>query len=224
MKRVRYFIKSLSGILLFIIILFVSAGRIDYHQGRIFGGMSLLGALMSFILTGNDTELMDERATISKDAKKWDLQILKFSAMTAIVAYIIAGLDSGRYQWSPRFHWSIVATGVVIMFLGQSLFVIAKMTNRFFSGVMRIQQDRGHTVCDSGIYRFVRHPGYSGMILSWAGFPLLLGSVWSGIPVLFSIVLLLIRTSLEDKSLMSELPGYGEYAHKTRYRLVPGIW
>jgi protein-S-isoprenylcysteine O-methyltransferase Ste14 len=110
------------------------------------------------------------------------------------------------------------------MFSGQLLFLIAKKTNRFFSSVVRIQNDRGHTVCETGIYRFVRHPGYLGMIISWIGFPLLLGSVWSIIPIVFAIILLLVRTSLEDRTLIKELTGYSQYIQKTRYKLVPGIW
>jgi protein-S-isoprenylcysteine O-methyltransferase Ste14 len=110
------------------------------------------------------------------------------------------------------------------MFIGQLLFLIAKKKNRFFSSVMRIQNDRGHTVCETGPYRFVRHPGYLGMIISWIGFPLLLGSVWSIIPIVLAIILLLVRTSLEDRTLIKGLTGYSQYIQKTRYKLVPGIW
>jgi len=89
---------------------------------------------------------------------------------------------------------------------------------------MRIQNDRGHTVCETGPYRFVRHPGYLGMIITWIGFPLLLGSVWSIIPIVFAIILLLGRTSFEDKTLNKELKGYSQYVQKTRYKLFPELW
>jgi protein-S-isoprenylcysteine O-methyltransferase Ste14 len=224
MKRIQIFIKSFAGIFFFILILFISAGRIDYYQGWIYSAMSLLGLLMNFAPSNTDTELLHERSKPPKDAKQWDKLILILSAFTTIIAYVIAGLDSGRYQWSPHLPWGICLLGIVLMFIGQLLFLIAKKTNRFFSSVMRIQNDRGHTVCETGPYRFVRHPGYLGMIISWIGFPFLLGSVWSIIPIVLAIILLLVRISLEDRTLIKELTGYSQYVQKTRYKLVPGLW
>lgn len=224
MKRFQLLVKSFAGIFFFILILFISAGRIDYYQGWIYSGMSLLGLFMNFALTFEDTELLNERSKPPKDAKEWDKNILKLSALTTIIAYVVAGLDSGRYHWSPHLHWGAGLLGIVLMLLGQVLFLIAKKTNRFFSSVMRIQNDRGHTVCETGPYRFVRHPGYLGMIISWAGFPLLIGSIWSTIPVGIAIILLLVRTRLEDKTLIEELTGYSQYIQKTRPKLVPGLW
>jgi protein-S-isoprenylcysteine O-methyltransferase Ste14 len=224
MKRIQLLVKSFAGICFFILILFISAGRIDYYQGWIFSAMSLLGLLMNIAPSNVDTELLHERSKPPKDAKQWDKLILTVSALTTIIAYIIAGLDSGRYQWSPKLPWGICFLGIVLMFIGQLLFLIAKKTNRFFSSVMRIQNDRGHSVCETGPYRFVRHPGYLGMIITWIGFPLLLGSVWSTIPIVLAIILLFVRTSFEDRTLIKELKGYNQYIQKTRYKLVPGIW
>ena len=223
-KRIQFFVKSFAGIFFFVLILFLSAGRIDYYQGWIYAAMSFLGLLMSFVSTSEDTELLDERSNPPKDAKQWDKQILKLSALLSIVAYVVAGLDSGRYQWSPHLHWAVCILGVVLMFFGQLLFLLAKKTNKFFSSVVRIQTERGHTVCETGLYRFVRHPGYLGMMISWVGFPLLLGSLWSIIPIVFAIILLLVRTSFEDRTLTKELAGYSHYVEKTRYKLVPGVW
>ena len=224
MKRIQYFFKSFAGICFFIVVLFISAGRLDYYQGWIYAAMSLLGLLMSFVLTGDDAELLDERSKPPGDAKAWDKRILKLSALTTIIVCVVAGLDSGRYLWSPPVQWGTCLLGIVLMLSGQLLFLMAKKTNKFFSSVVRIQNDRGHTVCETGPYRYVRHPGYSGMIISWIGFPLVLGSVWSIIPVVLAIILLLVRTSLEDRTLIKELSGYGQYVQQTRFKLVPGIW
>jgi protein-S-isoprenylcysteine O-methyltransferase Ste14 len=172
MEQIRLFVKSFSGILFFILILFVSAGRMNYYQGWIYSAMSLFGMSMDFALTGNDIELLRERSKPPRDAKEWDKRILKLSALITIMAFVVAGLDSGRYQWSPRLHWGICLLGIVVMFAGQVLFLISKKINKFFSSVVRIQSDRGHTVCETGLYRVVRHPGYLGMITSWFGFPL----------------------------------------------------
>jgi protein-S-isoprenylcysteine O-methyltransferase Ste14 len=224
MGRFKPFVKSSTGVAFFLLILFVSAGRADYYQGWIFSAVSVLGLIMNFAFASEEVELLTERSRPPKDAKEWDKHILKLSALITIIAYVVAGLDSGRYHWSPQLPWSICLFGILFVLFGQLVFLWAKKTNKFFSSVVRIQHDRGHTVCDTGIYRFVRHPGYFGMIISWAGFPILLGSVWSAIPTGFAIVLLLIRTHLEDRTLMTELAGYGDYAQRTRFKLVPGIW
>ena len=224
MKRLQYFLKSFAGVFFFIVVLFISAGRIDYYQGWIYTAVSFLGLLMNYFLTGDDTELLGERSNPPKDAKQWDKRILKLSALTTFIAYVVAGLDSGRYHWSRDLTWGTYFLGIVFVLTGQIFFLLAKKTNRFFSSVVRIQNDRGHTVCGSGLYKYVRHPGYCGMIISWIGFPLILGSLWSIIPIVFAICLLLIRTRLEDQTLMMELSGYNEYVQKTRFKLVPGIW
>jgi len=224
MKRIRYFFKSFLGVFFFIIILFVCAGRINYYQGWIFAAISFLGLLIDYLLISNDDELLEERTKPPKDAKEWDKRILKFSALTTIIVYIVAGLDSGRFHWSPHFQWEVTLLGIILIISGQLIFLAAKKTNKFFSSVVRIQNDRGHTVCQVGLYKYIRHPGYLGMIISWIGLPLLLGSNWSIIPVIFAIILLLLRTYLEDGTLIMELSGYSQYVQKTRYKLIPGIW
>ncbi len=224
MIKLQFFAKTFAGILFFIVILFISAGRMDYSQGWIYSAISVLGLLMNLITIRNDPELMKERSNPGKDARKWDKQILGFSVLTTLVAVVVAGLDSGRFLWSPPFGWTYSLLGILLMLAGQLLFLIAKNQNAFFSSVARIQTERGHTVCDSGLYKSVRHPGYLGMIITWIGFPLLLGSLWSIIPSIAAIVLLLARTKLEDEMLVSELPGYDQYVQKTRYKLVPKLW
>jgi protein-S-isoprenylcysteine O-methyltransferase Ste14 len=104
------------------------------------------------------------------------------------------------------------------------VFLLALKENRFFSAVVRIQSDRGHTVCNTGPYSVVRHPGHAGMIMGTLGLPLLFMSAWSAIPALLSVALMIARTRLEDSALETELDGYRDYQRATRYRLVPGLW
>ena len=79
-------------------------------------------------------------------------------------------------------------------------------------------------MCDSGPYRIVRHPGYAGNILPPLGIVLALSSLWTLIPAAVALVIAVIRTALEDRTLQEELPGYKEYARRVRYRLFPGIY
>ncbi len=116
------------------------------------------------------------------------------------------------------------ALAVGLYLLGQAIFVWARTTNANFSSVVRIQTDRGHTVCKNGPYRFVRHPGYVGGILMALAMGVALGSWWACIPQVLAALLLVWRTSREDPTLQAELPGYKEYARETKYRLLPGVW
>ena len=108
--------------------------------------------------------------------------------------------------------------------LGYAFAAWALLENRFFSSMMRIQTDRGHVVCDSGPYRIVRHPGYAGILLATPGIVLALGSAWTLIPVGVALVVAVIRTALEDRTLQEELPGYQKYTSRVRYRLFPGVY
>ena len=222
--KTKYFIKTVISSLIFPLLLFIGAWKIDYFQGYIFLFANLISALMNFWTIKNDTELMTERSKIGKDSKSWDKSILALSGIIYMISVVIASFDSGRYQWSPDFHWSIYLLGVVLMIIGQLIFLTARKENKYFSSVVRIQTDRGHSVCNTGIYKYVRHPGYSGMIISVAALPLLTGSVWSAIPIIIAIILLFLRTHFEDEYLKKELKGYSDYAQKTRQRLIPKIW
>jgi protein-S-isoprenylcysteine O-methyltransferase Ste14 len=100
----------------------------------------------------------------------------------------------------------------------------AVVSNKFFSDVIRIQTDRGHTVISDGPYRFMRHPGYVGMILYSLAAPFLLDSPWALIPGGLTVLLVIVRTVVEDRTLLEQLDGYQEYAGRVRYRLLPGVW
>lgn len=222
--KAKYLIRILITTLVFSAILFISAGKADYFQGWIFLITNITTSLMNFWTIRNDPELMTERSKVGKQAKSWDKIILGLSALTYLTIVIIAGLDSGRFQWSPDFHWSIYVLGVALTLTGQIIFLAARKENKYFSTVVSIQTDRGHTVCDTGVYKVVRHPGYAGMTISLAALPLITGSVWSIIPAVVAIILLFIRTYAEDESLKKELTGYNEYTLRTKNRLIPGIW
>jgi protein-S-isoprenylcysteine O-methyltransferase Ste14 len=222
--KTSYYIKHFTGTFLFFLILFISAGRLGYWQGLIYVIISLIMFLLSYTVLRIDSELLNERSKPGEGAKKWDRLLLGLSFPAAIATYIIAGLDSGRYHWSPNFHWSIYLLGSILVVLGQLIFLIAQKQNRFFSSTVRIQIDRGHIVCDIGLYKIVRHPAYLGTIIQLIGFPLLIGSLWSIFPTSFSIVIFIIRTHKEDKTLKNELNGYREYALKTRYKIIPFVW
>ncbi len=222
--KTTYVMKHLMGTLVFFSILFISAGRIDYWQGLVYVGIGLIMSVLIYTVLRIDAELMEERSKPGEGTKSWDMKILGISFLLTISMYVIAGLDSGRYHWSPDFHWSLTVVGIILTITGQLLFLIAQKENKFFSSTARIQTDREHVVCETGLYRFVRHPAYLGSIVQSVGYPLLFGSLWSIIPIGLLIMLFITRTRLEDETLKKELKGYREYAYKTRYRLLPYVW
>ena len=108
--------------------------------------------------------------------------------------------------------------------LGYALVVWATAENAWFSQIVRLQPERGQTVVSSGPYRFVRHPAYLGAILYEPVSCIILASWWAAIPAAICVLLLILRTFLEDRTLQAELPGYAEYVRKVRFRLLPGLW
>lgn len=160
----------------------------------------------------------------TKDVKPWDRVLAPLMAVSlTFPLVIVAGLDH-RFGWSPEFSIGLKIVGFSLIMLGYLFATWALVENRFFSSMVRIQTDRGHTVCDSGPYRFVRHPGYAGNILPLPGIMLALDSVWTLIPAAVALIIVIVRTALEDRTLQEELPGYREYSAVVRYRLIPGIY
>ena len=170
--------------------------------------------------------LMAERQDLKniQNAKAWDKVLAPLMALS--IGYpivVVAGLDH-RFRWSSEFPLWLILPGFVLITLGYAFAAWALAENRFFSCVVRIQTDRGHVVCDTGPYRFVRHPGYAGNILALIGIVLALNSVWTLIPATVASIIAVIRTALEDRTLQEELPGYRDYARRVRYRLIPWIY
>jgi len=170
--------------------------------------------------------LTAERQNIEKmqSAKAWDKVLAPLMALSiSFPLVIVAGLDH-RFGWSPEFPLWLIGFGFIFISFGYAFAAWAFVENRFFSSTVRIQTDRGHAVCDSGPYRIMRHPGYAGNILPLLGIVLALSSVWTLIPAMVALIITVIRTTLEDRTLQNELPGYRDYARRVRYRLIPRIF
>jgi protein-S-isoprenylcysteine O-methyltransferase Ste14 len=200
------------------------AGTFFFFPGIVYTIIAIIMVFLNYTVFKLDPALLAERSKPGEGTKKWDKLILGLSFLSTLALYLVAGLDSGRFHWSPDFSRSLFIIGIVLTVCGQLLFLIAQKQNKFFSSTVRIQADREHSVCQTGLYGFVRHPAYLGSIVQSAGFPLLFGSLWSIIPSGLIIILHLIRTGLEDKTLRAELKGYYEYTFKTRYKLLPYVW
>ena len=205
--------------------LFISSGRLEWTMAWTFIGLNVvlltINALI-FLPNPRLRELAAERSRITF-AKSWDKVIGVSLLVTAEATLIICGLDE-RFRWSPRLPLTTRLAALTIYTLGYAFFTWAMISNIFFSGVVRIQDDRGHMVATAGPYRYVRHPGYVGYIAMSLATPLSLGSLWALTSAGLTAGTMVVRTILEDRTLQDELEGYKEYVQHVRYRLLPGIW
>ena len=221
---VRYAIREAMGIVVMGVALFWSAGEIHWWPAwaAIAVMLAWITATAIVILRFNPT-LLAERLGPRKGAKGWDVAIMSMLGISQLARYIVAGLDN-RHSWTGSFPLAAQLAALAVCVLGYALVVWATASNAFFSQIVRIQSERGHTVAAGGPYHYVRHPAYLGAVLYELAAPILFASWWSFVPSGFAALLLILRTALEDRSLQAELKGYDDYALEVRYRLLPGIW
>jgi protein-S-isoprenylcysteine O-methyltransferase Ste14 len=220
-------IRFLFTTILMLGVLFLSAGTIRWWEAWVYVGMTLVILIWSrALLFQKNPDLAFERAQAvgKEDVKGWDRILMPITAVYGpVISWVVAGLDH-RFGWTPDLpDWiQIIALGLIIF--GSAIGTWAMIVNRFFSSHVRIQTDRGHSVIDEGPYRFVRHPGYAGGLISWIGGPIYFSSYWAVIPTILVMIASVVRTAREDQTLQAELPGYAEYADEVKYRLIPGLW
>lgn len=223
-SKTRIIVRTAVTVLFIFALVFIPAGSFHWPEAwlvLLFYFSVVTGAFIW--MKKNAPGLLKERMSRKRDVKSWDKIIMTIYILILMVLIIVPGLDA------VRFHWSEVPLIIKVLgFIGyipaMGFAAWAMRENAYLSDVVRIQKERGHTVCTTGPYKYVRHPMYVGVILFILCLPLSLGSFYALIPALMIVVLFIVRTSLEDKTLQEELPGYKEYARKVRYRLLPGVW
>ncbi len=221
--RTQLVLRGILAPIISVALLFGLAGRWDYWQGWVYFALNTgIVILMSTVLTPH-RELMEERLNPKEGVKSWDKVYFAITTPLYFAGLALGGLDA-RFHWSTDMPLLVYWCGVIVFLLGHAIMQWARYTNSFFSSMVRIQTDRGQTICKSGPYRYVRHPGYTGGILFTAVSGIVLGSWLACIPQVLAALLLVWRTSMEDRTLQAELPGYTEYTQETRYRLAPRVW
>jgi len=222
--------KVLLMLVVFIIIMpmlpLLISWRWDWWEAWVYFAFSLLGFIVSRYLAGRKhPDLIRERSKYLEhdNPEPWDKQLAPLMGVVGAAIPIVAGLD-GRFGPSADFGWVLKIAAMLFMLASNVLGTAALMANRFFSGMVRLQTERGHHLIKSGPYGWVRHPGYLGALLTYVATPILLDSWWTFIPVFLTFLLIVIRTRLEDNFLKESLDGYQDYAQEVRYRLIPGVW
>ena len=223
-RSVRLLVRLIVVVAVFGLPLFIAAGRLDWLAAWAFL-IAFFLFLLAYGLWGvrHDPGQLAERGRVAANVKAWDKVIMGAYTVLLVVMLVVAGLDAGRFGWaSPPFLAR--ALGWTGLIAATALIAWTIHENTYLGRMARIQADRGHTVVTSGPYRHVRHPMYGGVIVIFVCLPLALGSGWALIPGGLIGALFVVRTSLEDRMLRTELAGYEEYAERVHYRLLPGIW
>jgi len=200
--------------------------RWDWWEAWVYAIICIVGFAVSRALAArNHPDLLAERARFLRheNAESWDKLLAPLVGLGGGLIPVVAGLDA-LCDWSPTFSLPVKTVSLVMILAGYALGSYALIENRYFSGMVRIQDDRGQHVVSSGPYRWVRHPGYAGALLTYVATPVFLDALWAFLPVVFITIVLVIRTELEDTTLQDRLEGYRDYAQRVRYRLLPGIW
>lgn len=219
-----YFLRSFLSVSIGCLLFFLGAGTWDILRGWIYFILTAIVVLISNVIVAiNNPGLLDQRSRLQKGTKGWDkLWLFSFMLIFLYGMPFIAGYDIGRL--GNQIGGASMYIGLFSFLISSFIVGWAMSVNKFFEASVRIQEDRGHHVISDGPYRFVRHPGYAGMIFWAIGFPLAVGSrlaLFVGLAMLLSLAL---RTFFEDRTLHRELEGYAEYAAKVKYRLIPYIW
>jgi protein-S-isoprenylcysteine O-methyltransferase Ste14 len=214
-------------IIVFIIqaaILLGVSSQLGWIWAWVFLGISTLSVFINgIIMARKSLEMIAERGD-AKLTKTWDKVVAGVYGLSLFLAVpFVAGLDI-RLSWTGQLNTGWHIGGAIVLASALAFASWAMIENAFFSTAVRIQTDRGHTVCRTGPYRLIRHPGYAGFILQSLATPILLGSMWALLPGVVAALALVARTSFEDRTLKAELPGYSEYTQEVRYRLLAGIW
>ncbi|MGI5847428.1 MAG: methyltransferase family protein [Candidatus Cryptobacteroides sp.] len=222
---VRAFLAPLRWIIVTGLIFFLASGEINILRAWIYIGIYAVGGLIvGVIVAKKSPELLNNRGKVQEGTKQFDKYILLTYFLFAIVITpFVAGIDR-RLNLIEILPFFYLYVGIILYIFSTIFSIWPMLHNPFFEGTVRIQEEKNHTVINTGPYKIVRHPGYLGMLMGSIALPLALGSVLALIPLFIMIVLIFIRTYYEDTILKKELTGYSEYCKEVQYRLIPFVW
>ncbi|HAF49260.1 MAG TPA: isoprenylcysteine carboxyl methyltransferase [Anaerolineaceae bacterium] len=204
----------------------ISSWQWDWWEAWVYAAVNIFGFVISRYLAGcRNPDLLVECSQFLQhpNLEKWDKTLSPLLGLAGGLIPLAAGQDA-RFGPSPEFGLILKIIAIAVLLLGYVIGSCALIANQFFSGMVHIQADRGHQVIDTGPYRWVPHPGYLGALITCLVIPILLDSWWTFIPVIFTIIIIVLRTKKEDDVLQEKLEGYRVYTQRVRYRLIPGVW
>lgn len=224
MSRRATIVYAVTLPLALLALVFGPAGRLDWWPGWVFVVFMAAGyGVSAAVLARVNPVIFRARSGFQPGTERWDLWLLAVLLPAMVAEIPLASLDAGRMGWS-MVPAAVVVAGYALLAASMVITAWAQAVNRFFEPGVRLQRERGQYVVTAGPYAVVRHPGYAGALMLFAGMPLALGSWWALVPAAVAAALLLVRTGREDALLRRGLAGYADYARRVRFRLVPGVW
>ena len=222
-SNVAILVRLIFAIIIMGLAIFLPAGTFLWIEAWIYL-IFLFGffGIVIIYFPKRDPELVKKRMDM-KIKENWDKVFIIITGIAFTALFIIPGFDAVRFQWSfVPIVVKIVGFGGFLLSLILNFLVMRE--NTYLSRIVEIQKERGHKVITTGPYKVIRHPMYTAFVLLVISHCLALGSYYSLIPAVVIIIALIYRTKREDEMLHKQLEGYKEYAQKTKYKLIPGIW
>ena len=212
--------KFIFGVVAIALLLFLPAGTFLYPNAYLFMAVLFIPVIiMGAVLYTKAPDLLKKRLSEkeSEDTQRW---VVALSGLMFIAAFIIPALDF-RFSLSSVPAWCVILSSILFL-LGYLMFAEVLRENAYLSRTVEVQD--GQKVIDTGLYGIVRHPMYTSTLFMFLPMPLILGSFWGLIPMLFYPPIIIVRIINEEKVLTEGLSGYSEYKKKVKYRLIPFIW
>ena len=210
------------------IVMFVAAGTLAWQRAWILVAVLFVVRTVSAIVVFRvNPALLRERAAVLVHPHQPLIDrvlLLAFMGTAFVGVPAVAALDVFRWHVLPSPPLVLASAGFALFVVGWTIIGVALRENTFAVTVVRHQEERQHTVVTTGIYSVVRHPMYAGNLLVNVGLSLWLGSYVAALFAAIPLALLMVRIALEERFLLRELSGYGEYAARVPYRLLPGFW
>ena len=157
-------------------------------------------------------------STIKKD---WYFLISAFVVGGSALA--VTGWDFLQHQKAVYRFEVVNLVGASFLLLGVTLRVLAqKALGKHFSYALRIIND--HTVVKQGIYKYIRHPAYSGYLLFFFGVALLFSSWYGFLIMLLLIPCFLYRIGIEEEMLVGRLGAEYQAYKKVTKKMIPYLY
>jgi protein-S-isoprenylcysteine O-methyltransferase Ste14 len=208
------------ALVVFMAAFFLSAGTWNYWEAWVYIAL-MFGMMLTFgvYLFAKAPDLLERRMRF-REPEAAQRRIISWSWIPFVLMFIVPGFDH-RWNGSDIPAWAVlVADGLVVV--TYILLIWVFLTNHYAARV--VQVEAGQQVITTGPYAIVRHPMYAIILLMYVSTPIALGSYWALLPTLALPFILVARLRNEEEVLRRDLPGYIEYTHKVRYRLIPGVW
>ena len=223
MNPVHLVRSSVLGAVVLLTLIFVPAWTLRYWRGWAYVVVfTICCSAYTMYLAQHDPALLKRRteAGISHEKESTQKVVIAFLYAAFIALLVLPPLDV-RFGWSLM-PWQVSIVGDALVAFSFYVFYLVSKVNTYAAANVRVEE--GQKVISTGVYKFVRHPMYFAALFLLVGTPVALGSWWTLLLFPVFIPMLVVRILNEERVLMRDLPGYIEYVHKVRYRLIPSVW